>query len=270
MGDTADFLSGTAWLELPGRQTYVLKGDCHIGRTAGNEIINPDTRISRRNSVVQREGSHFVLVDLASTNGTMLNGQRIFKPTRLKDRDVITVGAENYVFRQPPASDGMETDSGNSLLNRTMVAVGKSGCWMLRASAGVAGDLISELTKSGAGVKRMPDGVLFAHWREGRVDAGTVRSAILEMAKRPRGAGGVITVHHGTARVGPGPNPGEENVLGPDVTFTHQLAALSASTGANFVVSAAAVRALKLEDAARPLGELAVPGVAGTHAVFGL
>jgi hypothetical protein len=270
MGESADGLSGSAWLELPGRQTFVLKGDCNIGRTAGNEIVNPDTRISRRNSVVQREGNHFVLVDLASTNGTMLNGQRIFKPTRLKDHDVITVGSENYVFRQPPASDGMESDSANSMLNRTMVAVGKSGCWMLRASAGFSGNVISELKHSGAGVKQLPDGVVFAHWREGRVDVEAVRAVVLELARRPRASGSVITVHHGMARVSPGLNPGEENVLGPDVTFTHQLATLSSASGESFFISAAAVRALKLQDVAKPLGEFVLSGAQAKSAVFGL
>ena len=92
---------GVAWIELPDKSIRPVSGDCYFGRIAGNEIVVPDTKTSRRHAVVQRQGSHFVLLDLGSTNGTRLNDRRVFKPAQLKDGDVIGVGGLRYVFRIP-------------------------------------------------------------------------------------------------------------------------------------------------------------------------
>lgn len=260
--------SAPAWLELPGRQTFVIKGDCHIGRTADNEIVNPDTRISRRNSVVQRAGNHFVLVDLGSTNGTYLNGLRIYKPTRLKDHDAIMVGSESYVFRQPPEPDGPASDAAESEMYRTAVAVGVISCWMLRAAApassGSAGatwieQVRNALVAGGAGVRLLPGAVLFAHWRAGRAAPEAVRAAILKLWRLALPPGASVAVHHGAVRVGPAAAPGEETLIGADVAFTHQLTADAVRLGTGLVLSEAAVRTLGLASTARAL----VDGAAG-------
>ncbi len=266
--------ASAAWIELSDRTTVPLAGDCRIGRIKGNEIVNPDTRVSRHNSVVQRQGNHFVLVDLGSTNGTFLNDNRIFKPTRLKHGDVILVGAERYIFRETD-STGPATDPSDSLNYRTEVVVGKMNCWMLlivppASSPAWLEQMRSALVAAGAGVKRLPEGTMLAHWREGRVAPGKVREFLEAAAQQSRSPGVRLVAHYGTARVGPSANPAEENLLGAEVSFTHQLGRTAVRLDAGILLSEPAVRSLGLDSAARPLGAQAVGELAGTHLLFAL
>jgi diguanylate cyclase (GGDEF)-like protein len=51
-----------------------------IGRTAGCDIVIPESRVSRRHAIIRRmaAGSNdFELVDLGSTNGTFVDGERV-------------------------------------------------------------------------------------------------------------------------------------------------------------------------------------------------
>ncbi|MBS0661826.1 MAG: FHA domain-containing protein [Verrucomicrobia bacterium] len=266
-----------AWLELPGHRTHVLAGDCHIGRMAENEIVNADSRSSRRNTVVRPEGGHYVLVDLGSTNGTYLNDRRIFKPTRLQDRDVIGVGSERYVFRQPEA-EGPTTDPGEAWKNRTAVAVGLVDCWLLgilvppdaeAATKAWGENVTTTAVRHGAGVRRLPDGGVMVHWRADRVAAETVAVALRELALQPLPGRVGMAVHHGRVRVAPGTQPAEEILLGPDVTLTHRLAAAAAQLGERWVLTEAAVRGLNSLPEARPLGEQVVAEVSGPVPLFG-
>lgn len=56
------------------------KGDTVIGRTAGCDIVIPESRVSRRHAIIRRmtEGEdRFEVVDLGSTNGTFVDGDRV-------------------------------------------------------------------------------------------------------------------------------------------------------------------------------------------------
>ena len=58
-----------------------------------------DGNISRRHAMVEARGTdHFTVADLGSTNGTLLNGEQLQEPTRLKDGDRIIVGATVLKF----------------------------------------------------------------------------------------------------------------------------------------------------------------------------
>jgi hypothetical protein len=69
-----------------------------IGRGTDADLRLPDTGVSRRHAQLHIR-DNVELVDLGSTNGTSVNGQRIARVT-LADGDRITVGATNMVFRQ--------------------------------------------------------------------------------------------------------------------------------------------------------------------------
>jgi hypothetical protein len=82
-----------AHLALPGGDRvplgeYVLT----IGRQADSAIVLADTNASRRHAEIRPGGDGFVIVDLGSTNGTAVNGQRISEHP-LHDGDELRFGA---------------------------------------------------------------------------------------------------------------------------------------------------------------------------------
>lgn len=67
-------------------------GYCEIGRLPGSGIRLDGEGISRRHAAMNRAGSHVVLTDLGSTNGTFLNGERLMAPRPLRDGDLVRIG----------------------------------------------------------------------------------------------------------------------------------------------------------------------------------
>jgi hypothetical protein len=70
-----------------------------IGRSSECDIVVGDPNVSRRHAEVRRLGRGFSLVDLGSTNGTEVNGQRITE-TSLMNGDVIGVGTTRITFER--------------------------------------------------------------------------------------------------------------------------------------------------------------------------
>ncbi|HRW18391.1 MAG TPA: DUF3662 and FHA domain-containing protein [Dermatophilaceae bacterium] len=90
------------WLDIDGERYPLLGSLTIIGRDATADVILDDPGISRRHSElrVTHDGPHLVasIRDLASTNGTFVNGERITS-VRLEDGDRITVGRTTMHYR---------------------------------------------------------------------------------------------------------------------------------------------------------------------------
>lgn len=69
-----------------------------LGRGDNCDIRLEDVNISRRHAVVRRNWNEFLIEDLGSKNGVILNGQRTSGETRLKDADEIYLGAIHLTF----------------------------------------------------------------------------------------------------------------------------------------------------------------------------
>jgi len=70
-----------------------------IGRLPDNDVIVEDGYVSRRHcAVLVHADDRCELHDVASKNGTLLNGQKIEGPTNLKSGDEIRMCARNLVF----------------------------------------------------------------------------------------------------------------------------------------------------------------------------
>ena len=70
-----------------------------IGRSSDCDVRVDDANVSRRHAEVRRIGDGYSLVDLGSTNGTEVNGQRI-QETALMNGDVISVGTTRITFER--------------------------------------------------------------------------------------------------------------------------------------------------------------------------
>ncbi|MFB6893460.1 FHA domain-containing protein [Kitasatospora sp. NPDC056327] len=72
-----------------------------VGRDDECQIRVGDPGISRRHAVVRRSDGHTTVEDLASTNGTRLNGHRVFGQQVLHTGDVIDVGPVELHYEEP-------------------------------------------------------------------------------------------------------------------------------------------------------------------------
>jgi serine/threonine protein kinase len=71
-----------------------------IGRQASEEgQLGQDAEISRQHARIARSNGAYVIEDLGSTNGTVVNGRRIQKPEILSPGDRIQVGATTLVVQ---------------------------------------------------------------------------------------------------------------------------------------------------------------------------
>lgn len=87
-----------------GREHLLAGGSTTIGRAVDSDIVITSRRVSREHSRVERQGRHVTLVDLGSTNGTFLNGERVLAPVRLRDGDSISIGDVILVFHDPEST----------------------------------------------------------------------------------------------------------------------------------------------------------------------
>lgn len=79
-------------------QTFNLLEVTNIGRDPQrNEISLDDAAMSRENSRIKLENGQFVAYDLASTNGTFVNGEKILKQV-LANGDEIQIGDTSFAF----------------------------------------------------------------------------------------------------------------------------------------------------------------------------
>jgi serine phosphatase RsbU (regulator of sigma subunit) len=79
-----------------------------IGRGEESHVFLPDYRLSRRHAEVEQRIDGFYIVDLGSTNGTFLNGQRVNGEHRLADGDLISLGDSRLVFSSGASDETVE------------------------------------------------------------------------------------------------------------------------------------------------------------------
>jgi len=68
-----------------------------IGRSRDCDIQLADSNVSRRHAELRQEGASYWIVDLGSTNGLEVNGQRV-KRAKLRSGDTITLGSTEVTF----------------------------------------------------------------------------------------------------------------------------------------------------------------------------
>jgi hypothetical protein len=97
---------------LDGRpQIITLDGDrLTIGKNTENDlVIAEDSSVSRFHAKLERIGSRWTIRDLTSTNGTLVNGVRIFDEKPLRDDDEIILGRTRARFCDRDTTDDVST-----------------------------------------------------------------------------------------------------------------------------------------------------------------
>jgi pSer/pThr/pTyr-binding forkhead associated (FHA) protein len=92
-------------IRIPGGiiQSVILKGDRYVlGREGSDGLRYPDIiNLSREHVAFERQGQDWIIRDLKSTNGTLLNGAPLTAPQLLHSKDVVTAGSLTSSSRRP-------------------------------------------------------------------------------------------------------------------------------------------------------------------------
>ena len=77
---------------------YKLKKETTIGRANTSVIVLKDAKVSRQHAVIKRAGAEFVIEDLNSSNGVIVNHEKV-KEHVLGDGDQIQIGDHIFQFK---------------------------------------------------------------------------------------------------------------------------------------------------------------------------
>lgn len=98
-----------------GEKIPILADRTVLGRHPSCDIVIPDTSVSRHHAAFIRDGKRVLIEDLRSRNGTLVNGQRVAGQRPLSDRDEVSVGEQQMLFRIATGSDtGDAPSTGNN------------------------------------------------------------------------------------------------------------------------------------------------------------
>jgi ABC-type multidrug transport system ATPase subunit/pSer/pThr/pTyr-binding forkhead associated (FHA) protein len=96
-----------------------------IGRDAANDVVVEDLVVSRRHAILRNDANGVVLEDLASRNGTFVNGQRIAQQ-QVVEGDVVAIGHAAFRVLQGQLVE-LERESGITFGARGVIAEIENG-----------------------------------------------------------------------------------------------------------------------------------------------
>ncbi len=83
---------------LKDQVVFLEKSVTTIGSVPGNDVVLPDTGVSRKHVGIRKVDGGYELADFGSTNGVYINGERMPRK-RLSVGDIVRVGTTEIVFR---------------------------------------------------------------------------------------------------------------------------------------------------------------------------
>lgn len=90
------------YLEFADRRMELPQGISTVGRSHRCEVMIADRSASRRHALISLTDRHITVQDLGSSNGTLVNGERIHGETIVGDGDLLLIG-ETEIRIQAPA-----------------------------------------------------------------------------------------------------------------------------------------------------------------------
>ena len=106
-----------------GEKVLLTKDRTVVGRHPSCDLVVHDSSVSRHHAVLAREGDRFLIEDLRSRNGTLVNGRKLTARLPLADGDEVTVGSQRMLFHAANARNStggdadLFTDGGGSYLD---------------------------------------------------------------------------------------------------------------------------------------------------------
>lgn len=88
---------GRARVELQGASCFLDRDTATMGRGLDNDVVVEDRRVSRHHARLQRGPRGWEIMDLASTNGTFVNGKQV-KQRLVGNGDTISLGGLEMKF----------------------------------------------------------------------------------------------------------------------------------------------------------------------------
>lgn len=130
-------------------RTYETFDESNIIGRCSDQISLSDNGSSRQHAEIKPDGDGWVLIDLKSSNGTYLNGQRVLAPMSLRDGDQIKIGGTLLVFssKHPidaaPRSDHVIDPDGPGMSGSSILAAIESSEESVILSAAEATDAVA-------------------------------------------------------------------------------------------------------------------------------
>jgi pSer/pThr/pTyr-binding forkhead associated (FHA) protein len=82
-----------------------------VGKAPENDVVlDDDPTASRLHAVLERFPAGWCVSDLGSSNGTWVNGERIWAAHRLRNGDEVRIGQTRLLFRDPLGAIGQQTE----------------------------------------------------------------------------------------------------------------------------------------------------------------
>jgi pSer/pThr/pTyr-binding forkhead associated (FHA) protein len=110
--------------DLTGRNWYAVDKEITIGRDKKNTIVIPNRNVSRVHAKIYHAGKGYILEDLQSHNGTLLNG-RLARKEMLQEGDLICIADLEITFSF--VSSDLAAQDGKILMTESQVGAVVSG-----------------------------------------------------------------------------------------------------------------------------------------------
>ncbi|MGN6609820.1 MAG: BTAD domain-containing putative transcriptional regulator [Jatrophihabitans sp.] len=104
--EEVDVVHHGALVDDRGRTVTLGPAGLRIGRQADNDLVVDEVKASRRHAAITHTPDGFVITDLNSTNGTVVDGVRLQSPVLLHDGAQITIAGRRFTCRLDPSSAG--------------------------------------------------------------------------------------------------------------------------------------------------------------------
>lgn len=108
-GNQKQNIPDRAFLIVGGRDNFPLeKPVINIGRHSNNDLILNEPHVSRHHAQLRAINNRYVIFDVGSTGGMLINGKRITQAT-LQSGDVVKIGLINLIYVQDTTSEHSTT-----------------------------------------------------------------------------------------------------------------------------------------------------------------